>query len=604
MDNRFQFSFEAVDKKILRKNKDFKSKNKYSLKEVDSLINWIQNNWKYQSEIALVCQDKQEGDTLAFDVISVTPFSIGGKAIDIMQEIEQQLLSVNADVLSNPDDLFLAFNNQFKNEPDIRPLENNNGHNEKNVPASNNKFSLGFLKKKAKETITNTNLTESIFEPEDELEYEPDPVVVSESDTLANDGSEDLQADDPESLMIQDDELIDEDDYYEDPEETDINQPESFYPATSSQIPEGGYSPANQQYHVPVIQKKHESVRLVPYEEYVEIDDTILNAISTMEKKLSPESLINFVGIASKGITNTKIEKYRIDFVKRTLSEVKFERLREHHRTETSRLVSEYVSSLKKGVTRAWGVNYEEKAIENKAELLEMLNETAQTRIADFTEKQENISNEKVKKLQAEQQIALQSFLAKQQAEYDLVVATESERVRSLTDTFKDSTTSELKAKKEEVIDNEWCNVKNATNVLLIDGKQELSDSTSVDIQLANDDVWNKAMEYIIEIQEILEQKTPLWASEIKEFSQLEEQEHNRKVSSEELRLKSERLEIERAKAEVDLEKMKRTQQELDMANLKLEKESGKNELLEMRLSQLQEEKQSSKPNMLKKIIG
>lgn len=570
MNLRFNFNFEEVEKKLLRKNKSLRNKNKYALREVEDLVRWIQENWTSQTAIGLTCYDTQEGDTLAFDSIRITPFSLGGNIVSVMSEIEKQLLSVDPEELDDPNALILAINGQLKQESQIieenARLQKDTDKVKKKNKKSFNKF---FNNKDA------NNLDEDdLLELEEEKEKEDLTVNISEEPV-----EEDLTFGNDDLLVNQDTEQS----HGENKEIEEVNISHEPYEEKQTQFEEQS-DEGNYTYPVPVSIKKHETVNLIPFEDYMDIGRSFDETIGIMTQKLSPESLFSFVGISSQGITNTKVEKYRIEYVQRSLSEAKFEQLREHYKTESNRIVGKAVSSLKEGVMNAWNEDYEGRAESELASQIEELQINATAKVQEHSESQSEIYRSKLNKLKTEQEIALQNFLRNQEAEQKLLEATESERLNAVSDSFRSRVEKELKESTEKLMDDKMFKLKSHNNMYLVEGKSQIIEESHDYILQANADVWSKAMIFVNEIKVELEEKTPSWIAEINEYNTLEEQEHRREKEKEELKLQSEALEIERIKSKLDFDKMKKLAHDLEIAEVKIQTLAGKNEILEMQV--------------------
>ena len=180
MKQRFEYSFEDVDPKLLKllkKEIGLKKKNKYTLKQAESIISWIQHNWLDETELTVSCLDTDEGSTYDFDSISIVPFSMGGNPVELFSVIEDQIFQVEDNVLSDPHKLILDINNQYKVEPDVAPVSQ-----EKAVKKGFKlPFKLPFGNKKIAQTPQKNEVSDKYYE-EYEAEFES-----SEEDVVQED---------------------------------------------------------------------------------------------------------------------------------------------------------------------------------------------------------------------------------------------------------------------------------------------------------------------------------------------------------------------------------------------------------------------------------
>ncbi|HDA6104011.1 TPA: hypothetical protein O5M04_001301 [Enterococcus faecium] len=569
MNQRFEYNFEDVEPKLLKKGKGLKKKNKYTLKQAEALVGWIQHNWSDKTTITLICSDTEEGTKYAFDGIEITPFSIGGQEKLLFPDIEGQILQAPDSMISDPNKLILDINDQYKHEPDVaEPTKESKSKLNLKLPS----VVLPFAKKKNK-------LMNELIEPEETDIYEEELEEQEEIEELV------VSSEETEEIFD-----------FEDEEEVEnvqkgdlstssqngleaVNDPQ-VPPYISSQTP--NYSPQYQAPNVLQPLRKHETVQLVTLKEYCDLGEEIETSISQMVEKLKPESLFKFIGIPSTGLTNTRIDEYRSNHAMLRLAEVKFENLREHYSRQIISFKAEALDRLRTAVDIAWKKPYDLDVKKNKAEELSKMEAEAEAKLNEFVKRQENNVNDKIKKFEIEQEIDLKNFIARQEADKAVFIATEKDRTQNLIDSKAESINADLLETKDKFIDEEMYKMKIEMNKNLFDGKQKIKSELATELAKANDNVWENALKFIQEIQDEIEAKTPIWAAEIKEFNSLEEQEHERMKQTKELQLKEESIEIKRLEAEMNLKRMEELDHENKMLKIKLETALSKNELLAM----------------------
>ncbi|NBA63219.1 hypothetical protein [Enterococcus mundtii] len=584
MNQRFEYNFEDVEPKLLKKGKGLKKKNKYTLKQAEALVGWIQHNWGEKTTITLVCSDVEEGTKYAFDGIEITPFSIGGQEKLLFSDIEGQILQAPDSMISDPNKLILDINDQYKHEPDVaEPTKETKSKINLKLPS----VVLPFSKKKNK-------LMDELIEPEETDVYE-EQLEIEELDVSSEETEEVEETEEIETVSI-DEEETEEIFDFEDEEEVEnehkkpmstsslggvvaVNDPQSP-PSMTSQS--ANYSPQYQAPNALQPVRKHETVQLVTLKEYCDLGEEIETSISQMVEKLKPESLFKFIGIPSTGLTNTRIDEYRSNHAMLRLAEVKFENLREHYSRQIISFKAEALDRLRTAVDIAWKKPYDLDVKKNKAEELSKMEAEAEAKLNEFVKRQENNVNDKIKKFEIEQEIDLKNFIARQEADKAVFIATEKDRTQNLIDSKAESINAELFETKDKFIDEEMYKMKIEMNKNLFDGKQKIKSELATELAKANDNVWENALKFIQEIQDEIEAKTPIWAAEIKEFNSLEEQEHERMKQTKELQLKEESIEIKRLEAEMNLKRMEELDHENKMLKIKLETALSKNELLAM----------------------
>lgn len=578
---RFEFMFDDIEPKLLRKGKDLKKKNKYSLKQAEMLVSWIQQNWSTPTSVTLMCHDTEEGKTYAFDGISIVPFANGGKEVALFHEMESQILQAPDNMISDPNSLIMDIENQYSNELDIpEPAKSQPAKKGFKLPS----MQLPFGKKK--ELIA----TEESDQYYAEYESESTPPV-EEREEQVEDVVEEVEdpQDSEESFEFEDNE-------YEE-QLTTSSRNDSMYENSSSllveqQLPEDNRNNLlltqqlstllqEQQMNVRPL-KKHESVQLVTLKEYCEIGEEIEQSIVQMTEKLKPENLFRFIGILSAGLTNTRIDEYRSNHAMLRLAEAKFENLREHYSRQVNGFKAEALEYLKTAIDIAWKNPYDLQVKKENSELLAEMETKAEEKISEFVSRQEEMLVEKTEKFKADQEIELQRFKEQQQATLNVYISQEQERIQNLIDSKAETINSELEKEREEFLDEEIYKLKNNMNLDLFDGKRVAKQNLAVAVAEANEDVWNTALKFIEEIQNEIEEKTPLWASQIKEFNILEQQEHDRNKQQEEIKLRKESLEIKRLETEINLKRQTELEHENKMLAIKLETALSKNELYEI----------------------
>ncbi|MBY6889367.1 hypothetical protein HYH68_16365 [Clostridium botulinum] len=581
--SRFQFSFDDVERKLLKKCKDLKPKNKYTLKEIEALIKEIQSSWDDETTVTIICDDTEEVITYAFDNICIVPFNMGGKKTLLMPEIERQTL--NTEEIKDPSKLIFDINRQYQSESNIEKDNVSEKKKKRKKAFSLPNISLPFSKRKNNKSVEDHH--EDIKVEDD---FEEDDSYEEEYEMEDNESPKDFPTQEIDIITeenIEDEEDIDFED--EDPvEKVCINDEvlkDSLFSSKSAQSFRTVDNLAEQCQTPISTQKKHETVQFESYERYMELGKEIDNLINEQIDKLKSENLIKFVGISSKGITNTKIEEYRINFVKQCLDEAKFERLREQYRIKTNQIKESVIDRLDEAFEKAMLKNYEEEAYEEKGEELTAIEEEIESKIVTFEEEQFKLLDEKANNLKAKQEMELQAFRNQQQAELDLLIANEQERLRNLVENRKELLSVEKNNKYEEILDNAMYTIKSCYSRELLEGKRKMKQLVTSEIQAVNLEIWNKAQEYISEIQDDISNNMQKWVHEIKEFNLLEEQEHQRKLEQEEILLKKERNEIAKLQAKADLERLQQLEQNTKMLEIKIAEERSKNEVLKTQLN-------------------
>ena len=536
MKQRFEYYLMDLDSKIAKKLK-IKKKNKYTLKQAESVIAQIQNSCETETTATVRCVDVEDGATYDFDGITITPASEGGKPVALFSEIEDQILQVDESILSDPNKLILDINAQYKSEPDVSTQALKRSKPKKGL------FSL-FSKNKQQDTAEDEVMEEeSDFEFEEEVE---EPTTSSQT----------------------------------------LDKPIQQYQLESTTSSQNDFNSVSL-YPQPVIQqvKKHETVILPKLQEYCDLGKEIEISIENTTNKLKPENLFKFIGIPAD--KSTRLNEYKVNYAMQKLSEVKFENLREHYFNQVSSLKAEALDSLKTAVNVAWTKSYDLEVEKYKKEQLLTMETTAKEEIQEFVDRQTKQVEDRIAKFESEQQIALQNFKAKQEAEKNVFVADEQERSQNLIDSKTEAVNKELEKQKETFFDEEMYKLKIKTNQQLFDGKRKTQQEFAINLSSANEDIWNKALEFITQIQEEIETKTPVWASEIKETNILEQQAYQMEKEQKEMKLKEESLAIKRLEAETNLKRMEELEHENKMLQIKLETAESKNELYQLEQSRM-----------------
>lgn len=587
---RFEFMFDDIEPKLLRKGKDLKKKNRYGLKQAEGLVKWIQQNWSQSTVITVLCHDKEGETTYAFDNISIVPFALGGKEVALFSEIETQILQAPDNVIADPNSLIMDIESQYQDELEEEEIPN------KQISKKGFKLpslQVPFKKKKelSKTGSSDQYHTEYVLESTQDIQYKEEPEVVSEepeTDSQAEEViQEEVSGNEEESFEFEDEET----DYNE---TTSSQEQDTLNPVAQNTVNSANNLYQENQYQVlnPQVMnvrplKKHETVNLLTLQEYCDVGEEIKLSITQLTEKLKQENLFKFVGIPSAGLTNTRIDEYRSNHALLRLSEAKFENLRELYSREVNGLVAEALEKLKTAIVLVWNTPYDLKVKIDKKDILDEMENKASKQIKEFMSQQEELLKDKQAKFEADQEIELQQFIAQQKATKNAFIAQEKERSQNLIDSKAEAINVRLEKEREEFLDEEMYKLKNDMNLNLFDGKRKTIQELAVGVGKANEEVWNKALKEIEEIQNEISEKTPLWASEIKEFNILEEQEHQRMKANEDLKLRKESLEIQRLETEINLKRQEELEHENKMLAIKLETALSKNELYEVEQKQL-----------------
>lgn len=583
MKQRFEYSFEDVESKLLRKGKGLKKKNKYSLKQAEGLIAWVQHNWPNKTEVTVMCKDTEDGAVYAFDGIEITPFGMGGEPIALFPIIEDQILQAPDNMINDPNKLILDINSQYQSEPDIAEAKQESKSKKGlNLPSVLPNVKLPFGKKKH---LGETPESDQFFE-----EYETESTPELDEELELDEESEEVEAEIETDLEQAEETMLDETESFDFEEEIDMTTSSHESVAINSQTSVPAYS--QNTYHseqnyalsnsIPqtVRQiKKHETVQLTPLQEYCDLGEEIESSIVSTTNKLQPENLFKFIGIPA--VKNTRLDEYRINHAMQRLAEVKFENLREHYSRQVNSMIAEALDKLREAIDVAWKKPYDLEVKKRYADILEEMETNSNSTLEEFEKRQYDMVDEKIKKFETEQEIALQNFIANQEAEKAVFIANEKERAQNLIDTKSETITSELEKRREEFIDEEMYKMKIDMNQNLFDGKRLIKQELAVELANANEDVWENALKFITEIQNEINEKTPLWASEIKETNILEQQAHQMQKEQQELKLKEESLAIKRLEAETNMKRLEELDHENKMLKIKLETANSKNELYE-----------------------
>lgn len=580
MKQRFEYYLMDLDSKIAKKLK-IKKKNKYTLKQAESVIAQIQNSCETETTATVRCVDVEDGATYDFDGITITPASEGGKPVALFSEIEDQILQVDESILSDPNKLILDINAQYKSEPDVSTQALKRSKPKKGL------FSL-FSKNKQQDTAE-----DEVMEEESDFEFEEEPI--SEEVAEFEEEPEEIETEStPEEVAESNVEEVNETEDFEFEEEVEepttssqtLDKPIQQYQLESTTSSQNDFNSVSL-YPQPVIQqvKKHETVILPKLQEYCDLGKEIEISIENTTNKLKPENLFKFIGIPAD--KSTRLNEYKVNYAMQKLSEVKFENLREHYFNQVSSLKAEALDSLKTAVNVAWTKSYDLEVEKYKKEQLLTMETTAKEEIQEFVDRQTKQVEDRIAKFESEQQIALQNFKAKQEAEKNVFVADEQERSQNLIDSKTEAVNKELEKQKETFFDEEMYKLKIKTNQQLFDGKRKTQQEFAINLSSANEDIWNKALEFITQIQEEIETKTPVWASEIKETNILEQQAYQMEKEQKEMKLKEESLAIKRLEAETNLKRMEELEHENKMLQIKLETAESKNELYQLEQSRM-----------------
>lgn len=581
MKARFLYSFDEIDKKLLRKSKGLKKKEKYTLKQAEALVLWVQQNWQYDTAITLVCEDSEERAVYAFDGIMVSPLAGGAKPVNLLQEIEHQIL--NEDGIEDANRLLGAINEQYREEPSVQQAQ---------APAKKKalglKIAIPKLPFKSKKQRMDNEL-ESDYEENYELEAEPEEYNTAEEAEEINDfePEDDYANEEPEVAQTDGDneEQFEFDDEPEN-EVTTSSQDNFGVQSYQPQVPMQQATAVTLEMIEQIVQsakptKKHETVIFPTLAEYSELGEEIEEAINQMVQKLEVDSLYRFIGIPALGASNTRLDEYRIEYAKNKLSEAKFENLRQHYTTQVNATTAEAMETLRNAVDRAWKKPYDLEVKEQRAEEIEAIQAEAEDRINEFVERQQEILDEKIKKMELEQQQALHNFIAQQEAEKNTFVATEEERIQTLIDTKSETINSQTKEALDQFMDEEIYKMKAEVIRNLFDGKRKVKQETASVVADANEDTWKVTMEFIQEIQKEINELTPTWAKQAKELNILEQQSHQRDKEVKELQLREEELNLRKMEANRDIKKQEELEQENKLLKIKLETAMAKNDLLE-----------------------
>lgn len=577
MKQRFEYSFEDVESKLLRKGKGLKKKNKYSLKQAESLISWIQHNWPNKTEVTVMCKDTEDGAVYAFDGIEITPFKMGGEPVALFPVIEDQILQAPDNLISDPNKLILDINSQYQAEPDVAEAkQENKARKGLNLPS----VKLPFGKKKHLEETPESDQFFEEYESESTPElYEEEPESYQEIDEPEVENVEEPMVSESESFDFEEEESEETtSSQYSDVNETQGTVPVNLQNQSTYQNQQN-YGVVNTMTTAIRPVKKHETVQLTSLQEYCDLGEEIESSILATTEKLQPENLFKFIGIPA--VKNTRLDEYRINHAMQRLAEVKFENLREHYSRQVSSMKAEALNKLREAVDVAWKKPYDLEVKERYADILEEMESTSDSVLSEFVNRQEDMVSEKIKKFETEQEIALQNFISKQEAEKAVFIANEKERAQNLIDTKAETINADLDKRREEFMDEEMYKMKIDMNQNLFDGKRLIKQDLAIELANANEDVWENALNFITEIQNEINEKTPLWASEIKETNILEQQAHQMQKEQQELKLKEESLSIKRLEAETNLKRLEELDHENKMLKIKLETANSKNELYE-----------------------
>lgn len=572
---RFEYHFEDADKHLMKKFKVLKKKNIYGLKDAEQILREIQQSYPQRTTLSLVCNDREEGQMLAFD-LSIDP---SGEPINIMDELEEQILGTEGAV-SDPSKLIMDISNEYRQ--DEVTMDNSDSK-----PKKGGFLSSLFGKRKSKAPDTN--------DESDQMKEEYDENAFDESDDYDEDENDDY---DDYSDYSNDSQDVTEDDYDDgDYEETDENDemPDFGDDDISDQLAEE-QSEAEQQAAIPQYEmpqpkpepKKNETVHLIPMQEYVSLDDDVLGKIQHMTQRLTTESLMQLIGVTSDGnAVTSRIEKKRNEYAQVQLSDIFFEDLRNQNTSLTNSLKISAESSLRELAEKAWTTPYDEQVKTEKKADIDALKEQQNQRIQEVHDELNATLKDKLKQFDLKQQAELDEFTSRQRVARSDFESREREKTDALAESKINVINDEAKEEYDKFLDNEMYNAKVEANRMLVSNKLSVKKQTLEKLDQLSAAMWKDIMARIKEIRKDIAEQTPAWSQEIKEISELESKEKASDRAERELRLKEGQLEVERTKANTNYNRLQELEQKTKVLEIQLETERQKNQLYDMQNRQM-----------------
>lgn len=574
---RFEYHFEDADKHLMKKFKALKKKNIYGLKDAEQILHEIQQSYPQKTTLSLVCNDREEGQMLAFD-LSIDP---SGEPINIMDELEEQILGTEGAV-SDPSKLIMDISNEYRQ--DEVTMDNSDSKQKKGGFLS----SL-FGKRKSKAPDTN--------DESDQMKEEYDENAFDESDDYDEDENDDY---DDYSDYSNDSQDVTEEDYDDDDyEETDENESDEMLDFSDDDIsdqlaeeqPETEEQPAIPQYEMPQPKpepKKNETVQLIPMQEYVSLDDDVLGKIQHMTQRLTTESLMQLIGLTSdSNAVTSRIEKKRNEYAQVQLSDIFFEDLRNQNTSLTNSLKISAESSLRELADKAWTTPYDEQVKTEKKTDIDALKEQQNQRIQEVRDELDTVLEDKLKQFDLKQQAELDEFTSRQRVARSDFESREREKTDTLAESKIAVINDEAKEEYDKFLDNEMYNAKVEANRLLVSNKLSVKKQTLEKLDQLSAAMWKDIMARIKEIRKDIAEQTPAWSQEIKEISELESKEKASDRAERELRLKEGQLEVERTKANTNYNRLQELEQKAKVLEIQLETERQKNQLYDMQNRQM-----------------
>ncbi|EJR50074.1 hypothetical protein IIO_06387 [Bacillus cereus VD115] len=283
------------------------------------------------------------------------------------------------------------------------------------------------------------------------------------------------------------------------------------------------------------------------------------------DSRFTVKHLLGLMGM-SEETSKTTLENKKLQFVKNVLSGKSFLIIQDNYYQDVNNLIDEIRLVLERAYEETVMRDYQKEAEEKLRETFEVNLQGMLQELNVFEGKENQEMQQKLHAFSEKQQLELQSFKLKQEADFKVYESELEERKLTLVSAREEELTRENNMEQDKSLHEKTYELKIEANKLLIDKKNEIL----ADFSGALEDIMNAASESqdseMKNLQDYMDQLIPEWKEEIQAEHDKEMQERKLKLEEEKSRLDKEALLLEQRKQEaLEMKKSDRERELLDI---------------------------------------
>lgn len=312
----------------------------------------------------------------------------------------------------------------------------------------------------------------------------------------------------------------------------------------------------------PLIQIK--DVSFPEYDKYIDLKE-VETKQNRYDSRFTIKHLLGLMGM-SEETSRTALENKKLQFVKNILSGKEFLFIQDNYYQDVNNLIDEIRLILERTYQETIMRDYQKEAEEKLRETFETSLQEMLQELNAFETKENQEMQQKLHAFSEKQQLELQSFKLKQEAEFKAYESDLEERKVTLVSAREEELMTGNNMEQEKSLHEKAYELKLEANKSLVDKKNELVS----DFVGAIEDIMNAASEsqesQMKELQEYVNQLIPEWKEEIQ--AEHDKAMEERKLRLEEEKNKREHDELELRKREQEAREMKTSDREREYLNI------------------------------------